>query len=400
MEMTAPLHNLLRLPARGLAVPGILIYSTVNSGSCAPTARNLTALATVLQRLRVRRAMVSAIFAFFLITAPVAHADEDDAQPEVAAVATVRAAPATLAPMQQSLAAYGTVGYSASALQTISVPYQARVVSVDVVAGQAVHNGDALLVLQPTAAAALELQRAQNDAQFARKELARTRELFAQHLATNTDLAAAEQAAHNAEAARASAQARFGGSGEHTLRATHAGVVADIAAHAGEVIAADTVFAHVGDASGLRLDLAVEPSSIGLVHKNERVSFHLLEQGAPELEAAVERVGSQVDAQTRLIPVVAKLDAAAQVLPGAAVTARIETGSGKPVLGVPRAAVLYQNGKAYVFVIQSGKAVRRWVDAGADDGERIEIRSGLAANESVVVLGNYELRDGMAVKVQ
>jgi RND family efflux transporter MFP subunit len=285
-------------------------------------------------------------------------------------------------------------------LQAISVPYQARVVSIDVVAGQAVRKGDALLVLQPTAAAALELQRAQNDAQFARKELARTRELFAQHLATNTDLAAAEQAAHNSDAALASANARYGGTGERTLRATHDGVVADITAHAGEVIAADTVFAHVGDTSGLRLDLAVEPAAIAQVHAGESVTFHVLQDGAPILSASIERVGSQIDAQTRLIPVVAKPDAAAQVSPGAAVSAQIETGTRKPVLGVPRAAVLYQGGRAYVFVVQSGKAVRQWVDAGEDDGERVEIRSGLAANASVVVLGNYELQDGMAVKAQ
>lgn len=335
-----------------------------------------------------------------LAAAPAAHADEDDAQPEVAAVATVRVAPATLAPMRQTLAVFGTVGYSASALQTISVPYQARVVNVDVVAGQSVRKGDALLMLQPTAAAALELQRAQNDAQFARMELARTQTLFDQHLATNTDLAAAEQAAHNSDAALASANARYGGTGARTLRATHDGVVANIAAHAGEVIAADTVFAHVGDTSGLRLDLAVEPSAITRVHAGESVKFQVLQDGAPILSASVERVGSQVDAQTRLIAVVAKPEAAAQVTPGAAVSAQIETGTGKPVLGVPRAAVLYQGGRAYVFVVQSGKAVRQWVDVGEDDGERVEIRAGLAANASVVVLGNYELQDGMAVKAQ
>jgi len=335
-----------------------------------------------------------------LAAAPAAHADEDDAQPAVAAVATVRVAPATLAPMKNSLTAFGTVSFSADALQTVSVPYQARVASVTVVAGQAVRKGDALVVLAPTAAAALELQRAGNDAQFARKELTRTRELFAQHLATNTDLATAEQAAHNSDATLASAKTRFGGMGERTLRATHDGVVADIAAHAGEIIAADTVFAHVGDTSGLRLDLGVEPAAIAQVHAGETVKFHLLQDAAATLQAVVDRVGGQIDAQTRLIPVVAKLADSAQAPPGAAVSAQIETGSSEPVLGVPRAAVLYQGGKAYVFVVQSGKAVRRFVDAGVDDGERVEIRSGLAANESVVVLGNYELQDGMAVKAQ
>jgi len=342
-----------------------------------------------------------AAFACALILAtPFAHADEDDAAPQVATVATVHVAPATLAPMQQYLTAYGTLAYSADALHAISVPYQARVEKVAVVAGQSVRKGDALLALQPTAASALELQRADNDAQFARSQLTRTRELFDQHLATNTDLAAAEQAAHNATAAQASARARFGNTGERSLHADHDGVVADISARAGDVIAADTVFAHIGDTTGLRLELGVEPSAIAQVRIGATVKFHLLQDGAAQFSASVERVGTQIDAATRLIPVVARPHDTARLAPGSAVSARIETGTGKPVLGVPRAAVLWQGDKAYVFVVQSGKAVRRFVDAGADDGERIEIKSGLAAGDSVVVLGNYELEDGMAVKAQ
>ena len=347
-----------------------------------------------------RRAACSLACAFFLAVSLTARADEDDAAAQVAAVAAVSVAPATLEPMRQTLTAYGLAEFSANALQTLSVPYQSRVTRVEVVAGQAVRKGAALVALQPTAAAALELEHADYDAQFARKELARARALYAQHLATNADLAATEQAANNAEAARASAQARFGGTGERTLRADKDSVVADISARAGEVIAADTAFAHVGDASGLRLDLGVEPSVIARVHQGESVGFRQLQHGAPEWHAVVERVGSQIDAHTRLVPVVARPDASAQVPPGAAVSAQIETGSGKPVLGVPRSAVLWQGGKAYVFVVQAGKAARRWVDAGADDGVRVEIGSGLQAGESVVTLGNYELQDGMAVRVQ
>lgn len=347
-----------------------------------------------------RRAACWLVCVFVLAVSLTAQADEDDAAAAVATVATVGVAPATLAPMRQTLAVYGTADFSADALQTLSVPYQSRVVRVEVVAGQALRKGDAIVVLQPTAAAGLELQRADNDARFAVKELDRTRQLFAQHLATNADLAAAEQAAHNAAAARASAQTRFGGAGERTLRAARDGIVADIAAHAGEVIAADTAFAHVGDAAGVRLNLGVEPSAIALVHTGQSVGFRLLQNGAPEWHAVVERVGSQIDARTRLVPVVARPDASAQLPPGAAVSAQIRTGSGKPVLGVPRSAVLYTDGKAYVYVVDSGKAARRLVDAGQDDGERVEIRSGLKPGESVVVLGNYELQDGMTVKVQ
>src|SRR5689334_12759894 len=45
-----PLDKLLRSTSCAAAVLGILIYDQVNSGSCAPAARNLSSLATLLQR--------------------------------------------------------------------------------------------------------------------------------------------------------------------------------------------------------------------------------------------------------------------------------------------------------------------------------------------------------------
>lgn len=319
---------------------------------------------------------------------------------EVAATARVQVAPVTRAPLHQHLSAYGMLAFSGDGLRALSVPYQAQVVSVTVAAGQSVHKGQVLLVLRPTAASVLELQRADNDAAFARKELQRTHALFTQHLATHADLTAAELAARNAQAAQASAHARLGGAGERSVRATGNGVVVDLAAHAGDVIAADTAFAHVGATSGLRLELGVEPTAIAQVRAGQAVTFHLLRDGAPALGAHVERIGSQIDAATRLIPVAAKPDDGSDLPPGAAVRALISFGSGQDVLGVPRAAVLRRDGRAYVFVVRAGKAVRRWVTAGDDDGERVEIRTGLQAGEAVVVLGNYELSDGMAVRVQ
>ena len=326
-------------------------------------------------------------------------ADKDETA-AVATVASVTTAPATAATMSRYLTAYGTIEFSADHLHALSVPYQARVVSVLAVAGQALHLGDPIVILKPTATAELERLRAGSDAQFAQGELHRVRVLFAQHLATNGEVAAAEQAARNAEAAQTAARGRFGDRAERTLRADSDGVVASLTAHRDDILAADTVFAQIGDAAGLRLRLGIEPSAAAQVTTGQNVSFTLLQNDARPMQAKVERVSHQLDAQTRLIDVYATPDRPQQLSPGAAVTAKIEVATRQNVLSVPRSAVLYRDGKAYVFAIAGGKAAQHWVDAGDDDGARVEIRSGLEANTPVVTLGNYELRDGMAVKVQ
>lgn len=349
------------------------------------------------QRWRIAWLLLGCIIVISAAFTNVYAGEDDDKAP---AVATVTMSPATLATMSRSLTAYGTVEFSAEHLHALSVPYQARVTNVDVVAGQMLRKGDPIVVLQATAAANLERQRAATDAQFAQSELQRVHALFAQHLATNSEVAAAEQSARNADAALASAQSRFGGSGEHTLRADGDGVVASLAAHRGDVLAADTVIAQIGDSDGLQLRLGIEASAAAQIKPGQNVSFNVLENGAKPMTATVMRVARQLDPQTRLIEVYATPDAPQDLSSGAAVAAKIEIATRANVLSVPRSAVLYRDGKAYVFAVESGKAALRWIDAGEDDGTRVEIRSGLQANTPVVTLGNYELQDGMAVKAQ
>jgi len=68
-------------------------------------------------------------------------------------------------------------------------------------------------------------------------------------------------------------------------------------------------------------------------------------------------------------------------------------------LGVPSAAILVRSGQTVVFVAQDGQASARPVETGFQNDGWTEILSGLAAGETVVVEGQTQLHDGMAVEV-
>ncbi|MFP5287735.1 MAG: efflux RND transporter periplasmic adaptor subunit, partial [Thermoanaerobaculia bacterium] len=68
-------------------------------------------------------------------------------------------------------------------------------------------------------------------------------------------------------------------------------------------------------------------------------------------------------------------------------------------LTIPREAVLRELRTAHVFVAKNGKAERRDVTLGLEEGSRIEVTSGIAAGERVVVAGQGSLKPGSAVKV-
>ncbi|MCS7162343.1 MAG: efflux RND transporter periplasmic adaptor subunit [Bacteroidia bacterium] len=72
------------------------------------------------------------------------------------------------------------------------------------------------------------------------------------------------------------------------------------------------------------------------------------------------------------------------------------------VLTVPLQAVVLREGKEGVFVVENGRARWRAVRLGPSDDQRVEIQSGLKANE-IIVVGPYEvlqtvLQDSVAVQ--
>src|ERR1043166_8330743 len=65
-----------------------------------------------------------------------------------------------------------------------------------------------------------------------------------------------------------------------------------------------------------------------------------------------------------------------------------------PRVIVPKAAVRSLDGKAIVFVLKDNRVERRAVGVGLENGDQIELVSGVSAGERVVVDGPTTLKDG------
>ncbi len=105
-----------------------------------------------------------------------------------------------------------------------------------------------------------------------------------------------------------------------------------------------------------------------------------------------------IDPTLRTFEIKGLLENAAAVVPGqmADLTLVFETRAG---LGVPSAAVLVRAGQTVVFVAQDGLARARPVETGLQNDAWTEILSGLEPGEAVVIEGQTQLHDGMAVDV-
>src|SRR5690554_731063 len=67
---------------------------------------------------------------------------------------------------------------------------------------------------------------------------------------------------------------------------------------------------------------------------------------------------------------------------------------------IPREAIMEYSGERIVYAVEEGRAVAKTVTLGVDDGQSVEIISGLETEAQVVTSGQHQLKDGVKVEVK
>lgn len=307
----------------------------------------------------------------------------------------------TARPMQftHTLRAYGTVRFASEASDLLSAPCATIVQQVLVMPGEQVQRGQILLRVRPAPAEQLQLQQAQIDLRFAEAEAQRLQSLRQRQLATNAQVQGAAQNLAKARALLANLQGRQAALQGGIIRAPITGVVSSVPVQTGDNLAAGQPFLFLNPASARVVVLGVEAEDLPQVHSNDKVLLQTLDRHSPNWSSRVEKILAQVDPNTRLAGVIVPIPAAAPVLPGTLLSARIVLAQ-RQALAIPDSAVLREHGRAYCFVDVQGKAQQRWLRTGWQEGKWIEVLQGLRPGEEVVSLGNYELRAGMALRIE
>ena len=337
---------------------------------------------------------VLALTVIGVLTIQAARADEEKAAPGIVAVELM---PLKRQVVRASLAAYGTVMPDTDSLVSVSYNKAGQVSRVLVRAGQSVEKGASLVEFVTDPAAMAGYRKAESAEIFARGELDRMRSLLAQHLATNSQLAAAEQALRDAEAALEAERGAGTGTGREILAAPFSGYVESLAVMLGDRIQPGAAIARLGRGAGVKVMVGAEPAAAGEIRAGMTAEVSSLSAGGQSISGKVVAVAGMVNPNTRLVDVTIAVPGG--VLPGTSVRADL-LAEGHEALVAPRNAVLRDEEGVYVYQIADGKAVRVEVESGIETDALTEISGdGLKAELPVVVLGNYELSDGATVKV-
>lgn len=319
----------------------------------------------------------------------------DEAAPSVAVT--------TAKPVQRSfddtVAAFGTIQADPRRARTLNLAHGGQVVALRVVDGQSVRAGDLLLKVATDPTARNAYAQAQSALTLARGELARTTKLAAQHLATQSQLATARKAVADAEAGVQAQRSLGGAAAVESVVAPAAGVVSHLQVSLDQRLSANAPLLDFTPSGGLIAQLGVQPGEAGSIHPGMPVSLRTVYGDATALQGQVSMLGDALDAQTHLLPVQVSLAPTKAVLPlaGTALNAQIQTRH-YTAWAVPRASLRHDESGDYLFQMDHGKAHRVDVTVRSPAGDPVGVEGSLDPALPVIVLGAYELSDGMAVR--
>lgn len=294
-----------------------------------------------------------------------------------------------------TVTAYGTAAPAPGATTSLSLMRAGQIVNLAVSPGQSVRKGERLLDFGADPAALMAWEQAVSALALARDERTHTAQLQAQQLATRAQLAQADKAVSDAQAAVDAQRRENGDKAVETLTAPFDGIVTSIAVGTGERVQPGASLVTLARADGLSVMVGVEPGDKGKLTPDEKVRLDPLDGGAP-VEGTVHVIGGMLDPKTRLIDVVVAAPVGT-LLQGEAFRATITVGQLEGWL-VPRDAVLSDDKGAYVFQVAGGKAVRVDVRITGTAGDMTVLAGKLNPQLPLVTQGNYQLADGAAVR--
>lgn len=246
---------------------------------------------------------------------------------------------------------------------------------------------------------------ASNNADIARRELARSEKLLAAGAIAERDIEQSRRGAIAANAALADARARLATAqkqvGNTVITAPISGIVSDRPISAGDVVQPGALLFTVVDPSSMRLEGSVPAEQLSQVRVGAPVTFTVNGYPGRTFSGKVTRVNPTADPATRQVRIVISIpNAEGRLVGGLFANGRLASQSHSGLV-VPANAVDSRSNIPAVFRIKGGKVERVPVQLGLRDdaAERIEIASGVQVGDTLLVGAAQGITPGTIVKV-
>lgn len=259
--------------------------------------------------------------------------------------------------------------------------------------GQRVAAGTVLVELDAAQAHAA-LAEAEATLAESRNQFARGRDLSVTQALSRAQLDQLETAVKTAEARVAAAQSRLA---DTVIRAPFAGRTGFRLVSLGGLVNPGTIITTLDDTSVIKLEFSIPQAYLGELAIGLAIEARADGLGDRRFSGEIVTIDSRIDPVTRSVKVRAELPNADNALrPGLFMNVQLRTATTSRLM-VPEEAIVPDQGRSYVFVVEDERAVRREVVTGGREPGSVVVLSGLAGEERIVVEGTQRIRDGARV---
>ncbi|UJB32190.1 efflux RND transporter periplasmic adaptor subunit [Chromobacterium sp. Beijing] len=275
--------------------------------------------------------------------------------------------------------------------------------------GDRVKKGQTLARLDPSdyaldlSAKQAQLAAAQSDLGQQELNLKRYRELLAKQFVSQSQVDGQQNAVNAARAkvdqARAQLAASRNQTGYTSLVADADGVLSQMAAEPGLVVAAGQPMARLSQDGPREAAIQVPENALDKVRRAGQFQVRLWNGGAP-MTGTLRELAADADPATRTYPARVAIGGDSSRLQLGMTASVALPDAADSQMRLPLTALLDEQGKHYVWLIAAnGKVARRAVTVSRVDADSATLSQGVQAGDKIVTAGIHLLRDGQAVKL-
>ncbi len=264
--------------------------------------------------------------------------------------------------------------------------------------GDYVEKGQVLAQLDPNRYE-LSLKKARADLKGIEQELAKIDKVYSKKLVSDDTY---DKLSAQYEAIKATVKLAELDLKEATIVAPISGFIAERNAKVGnltESFQRERMF-HIVQQKTLQGIVYLPESELPRIRKDQQASLTIPALNNALIPAYIERISPVVDANTGTFKVTLNVpNDDAQLMAGMFSEVAINYDTHENATLLPRQAIISIDNKNSVFVVENGLAKKRDVTLGYEEGNTIEILSGVEGAERVVTVGHQNLKDSAPVEV-
>lgn len=184
------------------------------------------------------------------------------------------------------------------------------------------------------------------------------------------------------------------------IKAPFTGQLGIVQVNLGQYVNAGQIIVSLQDRSKMYVDFSIPEKQSDLIHVGDRI-LATTHQGKQHVwQGKVIALGSQMDKDTRSLPIRAELISPyLNLMPGMYVEVSVLLPGTSVKPAIPQSTIVYNPFGDFVYIYQNGEVTQHYVTLGPKVGDLVLIEKGLNVGDQIITEGQQKLFNGAKVHV-